>query len=146
MVSINGVTPYGANQYQWFEQIAAQSVNATSDSTASTSVTSLTNSTSSTSSTSADGTSSSGSLLDQIKSAITTALETAEQSGDTTNFQTVIKNAVDKTLQANGIDPSQLQQQSQSAGGGMMPPGFGPPPDATSSTGDSSTSSTSSGG
>ena len=31
------------------------------------------------------------------------ALQTAEQSGDSTNFQTVIGNAVQQTLQANGI-------------------------------------------
>ena len=48
-------------------------------------------------------TESSGSLNQQIETAIVSALQTAEQSGASTDFQTVIGNAVQQTLQANGI-------------------------------------------
>ena len=64
-------------------------------------------------------TSSSQSLQSQIQTAILSALETAEQSGDSTNFQTVIKNAVDQTLQANGITVNQSQQQTEAGDSGL---------------------------
>jgi hypothetical protein len=82
-------------------------------------------------------------LRSQIESSILAALQTAEQSGDSTNFQTIIGNAVQQTLQANGVSTDQFQQQMQSANGdmggmmGMPPPSF---------ANDSSTSSTSSSG
>jgi hypothetical protein len=52
---------------------------------------------------SANTTNSLGSLNQQIETAIVSALQTAEQSGASTDFQTVIGNAVQQTLQANGI-------------------------------------------
>ena len=120
MSGISSVSGYGTNSYQWLQQIAArfseQVGETTSASTASTASTDSTNSIDSTDSTSssstsaADTTTSTDSLKNQIESAIISALENAEQSGDSTNFQTVVKNAVESTLKANGIDPDQLQQ------------------------------------
>ena len=52
---------------------------------------------------SANTTNSSGSLNQQIEAAVVSALQTAEQSGASTDFRTVIGNAVQQTLQANGI-------------------------------------------
>lgn len=57
--------------------------------------------------------------------AILAALQTAEQSGDSTDFQTVIGNAVEQTLQANGIggtlstaDPASTSTSSTSSSSG----------------------------
>ncbi len=63
------------------------------------------------------------SLQDKIKSAVTSAIQNAQNSGGTTDMQQVIQGAVDKTLKDNGIDPNQLKQEMQSAMGGAMPTG-----------------------
>jgi hypothetical protein len=90
-------------------------------------------------STSSSGTTtSSNSLNQQIEAAIVSALQNAQSSGDTTDFGQLIQNAVNTTLQNNGIDTSQLQQQS--AMGGMMPP---PPPGGDGTSTGSSTTATS---
>jgi hypothetical protein len=81
------------------------------------------------------------SLLDQINTAVGTAVQSAEDSGDTTDFQTIIKNAVDQTLEDNGIDPKDVQAQMQSSTGEVsnMPP---PPPGGMPPTGSSEDTTT----
>ncbi len=54
------------------------------------------------------GTGSSSNLQDLIQSAVTAALQTAEQSG-TADLKGVVYNALVQVLQANGIDPKTLQ-------------------------------------
>jgi hypothetical protein len=57
------------------------------------------------------------SLDQKIKAAVSAAIQTAENSGDTSDLKSVISGAVDQTLQANGIDPTKLKQQLGAIGG-----------------------------
>lgn len=83
-------------------------------------------------------------LQTQIQSAVATALQEAQDSGDgSTNLMEVIKSTIESTLQANGIDPEAVRQQMQPPAGGLS----GPPPRGmvsppTSSRDDTSGSST----
>ena len=54
------------------------------------------------------GTGSSSNLQDQIQSAVTAALQSAEQSGDA-DLKDVVYNTLVQVLQSNGIDPKTLQ-------------------------------------
>ncbi len=47
-------------------------------------------------------------LQDKLKSAILSAIQDAEKSGNTSDLLTVIMSAVDKTLKGAGIDPTSL--------------------------------------
>jgi len=51
-------------------------------------------------------------LQDQLATAITSAVQTAEQSGNTSNLASVIQEAVNQVFKNNGIDPSTLEQQA----------------------------------
>jgi activator of HSP90 ATPase len=51
-------------------------------------------------------------LQNQLSTAITSAIQTAEQSGNTANLNSAIQGAVDQVLQNNGINPDALQQQA----------------------------------
>ncbi len=101
-------------------------------------------------------------LRDQIQSAITSTLEEAQSSGDTSSLKDNIKTAVENVLKENGIDPEDLESRLQTAmkntmsamGGssgmgemGGPPPmdgGMGgpPPADGQSTTATSTSSST----
>ena len=111
MSGVSSLGASGANSYAWFSQMISQE----SQQSPGTTTASSALDTAGGSGSSSDATSSQ-SLQSQIKAAILSALQTAEQSGDSTSFQTIIKNAVDQTLQANGINIDASQQQSQSAG------------------------------
>ena len=138
MSGISSLGGSGSNVYAWFSQMVSQ----TNQETPGITTASDALATASGAGSFAD-TSSSQSLQSQIRAAILSALQTAEQSGDSTSFQTIIKNAVDQTLQANGIETDQSQGQSQVAGGGMGGMmGMAPPPPPPAA--DTSTSSTSS--
>ncbi len=63
------------------------------------------------------GTGSSSGLQDEIQSAVTAALEGAEQSGGS-DLKTVVYNALVQVLQNNGIDPKTLQPTGSSAASG----------------------------
>ena len=102
MSSIASVGSSNFNPYQFTPQVALQS-SAASSSAQSTSA--IANSTSGTAST---GTS----FQDQLVTAITTAVQNAEQSGNTTSLQSVIQNAAQQGSQADGINPQSLQQQA----------------------------------
>lgn len=95
-------------------------------------------------------------LQDEIAAAVSTALQQAEESGDTSDLKQVVQDAVNQALEDNGFDATELTQQMQTAldavqaNGGSMPPegpgarGIGPPPPpppSDSSETDSSTSS-----
>ena len=73
-------------------------------------------------------------LLSQILAAIQSALQQADTSGsgnDSNDVRQTIKNAIDETLQANGIDPAQFQPGMRpplDGTSGTMPSGMGPPP------------------
>lgn len=77
-------------------------------------------------------------LQEQLKSAISSAIAEAEESGGTTDLRDVIRNAIDETLKANGIDPEAVEEQMQPpmGGPGGMPP---PPPPEDSTSSDSNT-------
>lgn len=86
-------------------------------------------------------------LEDELTEAITTAVANAQESGDTTDMRKVIEQAIDSTLQENGLDPEAIKEQLRPAGGpggpqggGGMPPA-GPPPEGMGGVGDSSSSS-----
>ena len=74
-------------------------------------------------------------LADQLKTAITTAVQKAQDSGNTSDLKQVIEDAVDQTLKDNGYDPEKLKEELQSTMGSMpdMPPPP-PPPDGSNNT------------
>lgn len=96
-------------------------------------------------------------LQEEIQTAVSTALEQAEQSGDTSDLRQVVEDTVNETLEANGFDADELLQQMQTAfetvqaENGTMPPegpgaqGIGPPPPPPPSGGSETDSSTSEG-
>ena len=51
----------------------------------------------------------------QIETAIVSALETAQTSGDSTSYQTIIGNAVQQTLEADGIGVASTAADSASS-------------------------------
>jgi hypothetical protein len=81
-------------------------------------------------------------LQEAIRSAVSSAVEEAEKSGNTTNLYKVIYDAVLQALKDNGIDPTKLQghhkghhrHHGQTGGVGQ--------PDATANTTDSTTNNT----
>jgi len=83
-------------------------------------------------------------LMEQIDTAVTAAVEEAQSSGDTTDMRSVVENAIDETLEANGIDPEDVKPEMPAEGmqGGMMPPPPPPPADASSNADSSSSDST----
>jgi hypothetical protein len=104
MSSLSSISGSGSNPYQlWAQSIAANQTGASSS-----------GSSSSTGSTSATGTS----FEDQFISAITNAVQGAEQSGNTSNMSSVVQNTVNQFLQANGLDSSSTQGAGQLQGAG----------------------------
>ena len=98
MSSVGGISAYGSNAYLWLQGMFAEQ---SGQSLATTTVSgTTTNSITTDNTSSSGGTSSSASLRSQIQSSILAALETAEQSGDPTNFQTIIGSA--STADASG--------------------------------------------
>jgi len=53
----------------------------------------------------------SNNLQDQIRSAVSAAIQKVEQSGNTADLKTAIHDAVDQVLKDNGIDPEKLKEQ-----------------------------------
>jgi hypothetical protein len=135
--------------------IGGTSSTATTASSSTSSASSSNGTTNSTGSTTS--TASMSSLNRQIEAAIVSALQNAQSSGASTGLQTIIGNAVQQTLQANGISADQFGQQTQSADGGMggmngmggmmgmpPPPFANNPSTSNTSSASSATSSTSS--
>ena len=114
MSGVNGVTASNADLYQLFAQSVQNTSQANLVPAASGSGSQATSATTLSSESSSTGV---GSLQDQLISAITTAVQNAEQSGNTSDLNSVVKNAVDQVLQNNGIDPSSVAQQAQGAHG-----------------------------
>jgi len=74
-------------------------------------------------------------LKDQIKTAVTAAIENYDQSSGQDGLKEAVKTAIEDTLKANGFDPaeveSRLQTAMESMKGGMEKMGgmgMGPPP------------------
>jgi hypothetical protein len=148
MSGIGSVSGSSSSYYQWLIAIGGQAVGSTSDSTDC-----LQDALSSTSETSGVDSDPLKSLQEDIKSAITAALEEAQKSGDSDDLRKVIEEAIDEALKENGIDPEQVKMQPPKDGmggpmppppmggmGGMMPPGA----DASSEATDDSSESTNS--
>jgi hypothetical protein len=140
MSGISSVSSYGSNPYQWLQQLnSLSSTQSTDSSTASTATSDsqlvYTIDVSGVDSDQFD------TLKDQIKTAITSALQDAEKSGDTADFRKLIKDAIEKTLKDNGIDTNSLKETAQDSvsGIGAMPPLPPPIENASLSAGDSST-------
>lgn len=73
-------------------------------------------------------------VLNQVQTAIDTALAEAEESGSSADRDEVIRNAVDSTLEANGIDPATVQENMPAPPAGGPPPGGPPPASGTESS------------
>ena len=71
------------------------------------------------------------SLQSQLQTAIVDAIQSAGDSGSVSDLETAIRNAVDKTLKANGIDPTKFDAQAAAS-------------DASTTSSSSTTSTTSS--
>jgi hypothetical protein len=70
------------------------------------------------------------SLQDQIKAAIAAALQSLDKTSSADTIMNTIKNAVDQTLRANGIEPPS----GPGGPGGPPPSGSAPPPGGSSRT------------
>ena len=51
-------------------------------------------------------------LLAEILSAVSSAIQNAEKTGNTSDLKTVVRDAVNQTLKQNGYDPQDLKNQS----------------------------------
>jgi hypothetical protein len=105
MSSVSSVNASESNLYlQYLLQEAGRSGGTSTNSTES-ALTTLASSSEPSGSTSTD------SLESQLQGAITSAIQNVEDSGgSSSNLETAVKAAVDKTLTANGIDPDKFQQ------------------------------------
>jgi hypothetical protein len=104
MFGISSIGNYSNDPYyQFLEQTAEQAGNSTSQNDTA----SQKNSTPATTDAASNAnTANAKSLKDSIKVAIVAAVQSAEKSGNTTDLLSVIRDAVDKTLQDAGIDPT----------------------------------------
>jgi len=126
--SMSGISSVNNQSYNAVLLFAAavpqsNSSSASCDSSAASTATSASNS----NSTGSAGTAaaSGSSFQDQLVTAIETALQNAEQSGNTSNLNSVVQNAVSQVFQANGItsptDPGQAAAQAQPADATQQP-------------------------
>jgi len=115
--SIGSVSSQNSNRSQYMALLASQSASRSSgvkqsdgdsDDSGSPAASGATAATGST----ATSASSSTSLQDQLVAAITNAVQTAEQSGNTSSLNSTIQDAVNQVFKDNGINPDTLKQQA----------------------------------
>lgn len=104
MSSLNSVSSLNFNPFQYMALLESQA--SSGSGAAQTSSASGTTATSAASGTTGGTTS----LQAQLVTAITSTVQTAEQSGNTSNLNSVIQGAVNQVFQENGINPATLQQ------------------------------------
>ena len=117
MSSLNSVSSLNFNPFQYLALLESQAALSGSGTTS-------TSSASGTTAASAASATTSGttSLQAQLATAITSAVQTAEQSGNTSNLNSVIQGAVNQVFQENGINPATLQQDASGQVQGAPPP------------------------
>ena len=108
---MSGITSIGGNTSDLYntllQQALSQQDNSVVDSNAATDSQTTQSSTTDTTNTDSQ---SSNTLKDKIRVAIMSAVQQAEQAGDTSDLLTVISAAVNQTLKDAGIDPTSLNQ------------------------------------
>ena len=105
MSSISSATSLNFNPFRLLALLDSQSASGTSTTTPSTNTTGATTTT---------GTTATGStsLWNQLTTAFNTALQNAEQTGNTSNLASVLQTAGNQVLQNNGINPTTFEQEA----------------------------------
>ena len=108
---MSGITSIGGNTSDLYNTLLQQALSLQDNSVVdSNTTTDLQTTQSSTTDATNTDSQSSNTLKDKIRIAIMSAVQKAEQAGDTSNLLTVISAAVNQTLKDAGIDPTSLNQ------------------------------------
>jgi len=118
MSGISGISSTDTNLLYILAQIAAQEGDGSVTNSVGADILPVSNADTQTGTSSTD-TTNANSLQDIIRQAVSSAIEDAEKSGNTSDLKTVIQNAVLQALKDNGIDVEKLKSQLAAGAGNV---------------------------